>query len=198
MTWPQPLTHPSTDPPNYTPNHGWGNLCRFQIFKKNWIISIHSSFVAFLVIWAPCSSRGGAGGGDIWGYGSALTCTHTCTCMHACTYAHTHMLNMLNMISMKVAICNVHVYFRITTCACVCVCMCMCVYECGVPHYPRYPSPPAPMPEPWGAQIIKNEQIKIIQFHLKIWDLCTFLHSYRLGLICRWGNVPSQMAFFTF
>ena len=54
----------------------------------------------------------------------------------------------------------------------------------------------------WGPQITKNaiklEQIEIIQFCLKIWNLCTFLHLYRLGLVCRWEGVPSQIAFFTF
>ena len=83
--------------------------------------------------------------------------------------------------------------------ACMCMCVCMCMHACGAPPYPPTP---CPSPELQGSQISKNaiklEQIKIIQFHLKIWDLCTFLHSYRLGLICRWGGVPSQIAFFTF
>ena len=48
LTWPHPSTHPSTHPPtNYTPTHGWGILHRFQIFKRNWNISISSSVIEF-------------------------------------------------------------------------------------------------------------------------------------------------------
>ena len=47
-----------------------------QIFKWNWIILIHSSFIAFLVIGAPCSSAEETEGRGIWGYGG---CHH----MHA-------------------------------------------------------------------------------------------------------------------
>ena len=40
-------------------------------------------------------------------------------------------------------------------------------------------------------EITKNAitfgQIKIIEFHLKIWDPWTLLHTYRLHLMCRWG-----------
>ena len=36
---------------------------------------------------------------------------------------------------------------------------------------------------------IKLEQIKIIQFCLKICNPWTLLHTYRLGLMCRWGGV---------
>ena len=48
----------------------------------------------------------------------------------------------------------------------------------------------------WGLQgcgdheitkiAITREQIEIIQFHLKLWDPWTLLHTYRLDLICRW------------
>ena len=58
--------------------------------------------------------------------------------------------------------------------------------------------PPWRWPFAITIHAIKLEWIKIIQFCLKIWDLCTFLHLFRLGLVCRWGVVPSQMAFFTF
>ena len=40
-------------------------------------------------------------------------------------------------------------------------------------------------------EITKNaitfERIEIIEFHLKIWDPGTLLHTYRLDLMCRWG-----------
>ena len=41
--WPHPTTHPST----HTPTHGWGSHQRCQIFKQNWNILIHSSFIQF-------------------------------------------------------------------------------------------------------------------------------------------------------
>ena len=47
LTWPQPLTHWST----HTPTHRWGCLSKSQIFKQNWIISIRSRLIKFLVIW---------------------------------------------------------------------------------------------------------------------------------------------------
>ena len=40
-------THPSTNPQNHTPTHRWGSLHRFQIFKQNWNILIHSSVIMF-------------------------------------------------------------------------------------------------------------------------------------------------------
>ena len=66
----------------------------------------------------------------------------------------------------------------------------MCVYACVCMHVGTYGGTlkhtyththPLPTPARAGEpQITKNakklEQIKIIQFCLKIWDLCTFLH----------------------
>ena len=40
-------THQPTHPPNHTPTHRLGILHRFQIFKQNQIISIHSRLIAF-------------------------------------------------------------------------------------------------------------------------------------------------------
>ena len=58
--------------------------------------------------------------------------------------------------------------------------------------------PPAPPPRAKETKIrriaITLEWIEIIQFCLKIWDPWTLLHTYRLGLMCRWGSVLSQMA----
>ena len=73
---------------------------------------------------------------------------HTCTCM-------LNMLNMLNMdASMLTAICN---SIHVCVCACVHVHACACMW--GHPHAPRYPQtrphPPAPSPEPQGAQNTK-------------------------------------------
>ena len=58
--------------------------------------------------------------------------------------------------------------------------------------------PPWRQPFAITKYAIKLEQIKIIHFCLKIWDLCMFLHLFRLGLVCRWGVVPPQIAFCTF
>ena len=44
--------------------------------------------------------------------------------------------------------------------------------------------------------LIKLEQIKIIQFCLKIWDLCTFLDLCRLGLVCIWGCPITNSIFY--
>ena len=48
------------------------------------------------------------------------------------------------------------------------------------------------------SNIQQVEQIKTIQFHLKIWELCTFLLQYTLGLMCRFGVSHPKMAFFCF
>ena len=56
---------------------------------------------------------------------------------------------------------------------------------------PDTPHPPAPPHRAKKTQIgritITLEQIEIIQFCLKIWDPWTLLHTYRIGLMCRWG-----------
>ena len=67
---------------------------------------------------------------------------------------------------------------------------------------PDTPHPPAPPPRAeetrirWIARTL--ERIKIIQFCLKICDPWTLLHTYRLGLMCRWGGVLFQMALLCF
>ena len=124
--------------------------------------------------------------------------THACMYIHACMHMH-----MLNMTPMKAAIYNfwtcIFVFFRITAGVCVHVHVCMWGQK-PCPHIP--PHLPVPSPEPGGAQITKNainlEQIKIIQFHLKILDLCTFLQLYRLGSLCRWGLSHPKIAFLCF
>ena len=60
-----------------------------------------------------------------------------------------------------------------------------------IADHPRHPQPPAPPPRANETQIrritITLEWIKIIQFCLKICDPWTLLHTYRLGLMYRWG-----------
>ena len=67
---------------------------------------------------------------------------------------------------------------------------------------PDTPHPPAPPPRAEETQIrritITLEWIKIIQFCLEIWDPWTFLHTYRLGLMCRWGVSYPKWDFYVF
>ena len=111
--------------------------------------------------------------------------------MHAWMHAHMHMhgclhggghLQLLYMYILVLHMCNMH------------VCMCINVRACG--GTPRYTHTHSHTPtRARMAQITKYaielEQIKIIQFCLKIWDFCTFLHLFRLDLVYRWGVVPS-------
>ena len=68
--------------------------------------------------------------------------------------------------------------------------------------HPWYPHPPTPPPWSHRSRNLKNsvkrEWIEIIEFRLKICDPWALLHIYRLGLMCRWRGVPSQMALLCF
>ena len=67
---------------------------------------------------------------------------------------------------------------------------------------PDTPHPPAPPPRAEESRIgritITLERIEIIQFCLKICDPWTLLHTYRLGLMCRWGGCPIPNGTFMF
>ena len=67
---------------------------------------------------------------------------------------------------------------------------------------PDIPPPTCPTPRAEETQIgritITLEQIKIIQFCLKICDPWTLLHTYRLGLMCRWGVSYDKWHFYVF
>ena len=162
MFWPDPThqpTQPPTHPPNHTPTHGWGILYRFQIFKRNWNILISSSVIKFLLILGVHPPGGVADGWMGWGWlwvcgkvshvhTHAHTCTHICTCM-------LNMLIMLNMdTSMSAAIYNFYTCIHVRMCMCVRAHACVCVG--GHPWCPQMPltppQPPAPSPEPQGAQ----------------------------------------------
>ena len=61
-------------------------------------------------------------------------------------------------------------------------------------------TPPTPIAEKTqiGRITITLEWIKIIQFCLKICDPWTLLHTYRLGLMYRWGGCPIPNGTFMF
>ena len=67
---------------------------------------------------------------------------------------------------------------------------------------PEPPHSPAPPPRAEESQIrritITLEWIKIIQFCLKICDPWTLLHTYRLGVMCRWGVSYPKWHFYVF
>ena len=182
MFWPDPI-HQPTHSPNHTPTHGWGSLHRFQIFKRNWNISISSSAIEFWLI--PRVPPGGWGvGGCGWGWweGAPHTCTHACTCTHmrTCVWHHREFPGIP---SMGAAICM--------KLSCLpCVCACVHVHVCGghPPTTPQAQPPPHPpttptlgaLGSPKHQNSISLELIEIIQFCLKILYLWTFLNSYRL------------------
>ena len=132
---------------------------------------------------------GGWGGG---GYGcvGGVPCMH----MHACTHMHVkhakhgclHVGGHLQFLYMYKCVC-VHVH--------------ACVW--GHPPCPQMPPTPiCPLPRATGSPKHQNsitlERIEIIQFCLKICDSCTFLHTYRLGLMCRWGVSYLKWHFYVF
>ena len=70
-------------------------------------------------------------------------------------------------------------------------------------HTPHLPAPPPWSQRSWNLKnAIKCERIEIIEFRLKICDPWVLpwvlLHTYRLNLMWRWGDVPSQMALLCF
>ena len=82
-----------------------------------------------------------------------------------------------------------HLQFMYILVLLMCICMCTCAWkrhDIGRLTHTHYPHTHTPT-RARMAQITKYaiEWIKITQFCLKIWDLCTFLHLFRLGLVCR-------------
>ena len=146
------------------------------------------------------------GGGWVDGGGIGYGCVGGCP-MHARMHTHTrtyvkHVVNMINMdASMLAAICNFYTCINVHVCVCMHACACACVWG-HPPIPPDAPPPTCPLPRAIGSPKHQNsispELIEIIQFCLKICDHWTFLHTYRLGLMCRWGGVLSQMALLCF
>ena len=167
MTWPHPSTNPPSYQPNYTPTHGWGNLHRFQIFKKNWNISISSSAIEFwLILGVPPGGGGWADGGQD-GERVPYTCAHAHTHTHACVYDIIGNSQGFPQWGRPFAW-NYHVYLT-----------CMCVPP-TTPPPSTHTLPPRAEGSPNHQNLISPELIEIIQFCLKILYLWTFLNSYRL------------------
>ena len=176
MFWPDHThqsTHPHTQPPNYTPTHGWGSLHRFQIFKRNWNILISSSAIEFwLILGVPIE---GVGGGWMW-MGVVRGCPpHTCTCMcmHACTCMYDIIGNSKGFPQWGQPFAwNYHVYHMH---------MCMCAHACvrGTPNHPPPPTTHPPIPRATGSPKHQNtislELIEIIRF---CWRFFTSEHSW--------------------
>ena len=153
MFWPDPThqpTHPPTHPLNHTPTHGWGSLHRFQIFKRNWNISISSSAIEFwLILGVPPLGSGGwvdVGGG--WWEGAHHTHAHAraCTRMHARAYDIIGNSQGFPQWGQPFAW-NYHVY-HVRVCVCARACMCTCVG--GTPQ--TAPTPINPPPPPQGRR----------------------------------------------
>ena len=167
---------------------GW-----FTDFKSSNRIEL-SWFVQFLLTfdWFQGSPLWGVGVGG-YGWESVRVCgevSHACihVHVHACMHAHMceqwcHNGNSLgkHITSMGAAIC-----MKLSCLTCMCVHVCM--HEIS-PTYPdRLPPPPPQGGTPEMSQkSIKIEQIEIFQFCLKIFNLCTLVHTYRLYLGYRWG-----------
>ena len=149
MFWPDPThqpTHPATHPPNHTPTYGWGSLHRFQIFKRNWNISISWSAIEFWLI--PGVPPGGVGGwvdgGGGWWEGAPHTCAHACACTHA--HAHACAYDIIGNFQGfpqwgRPFAWNYHAYHP---CMCVHARACACVW--GYPPTTLHPHPPTPQP----------------------------------------------------
>ena len=85
-------------------------------------------------------------------------------------------------------------YTYVHTCMCACMETLLCLQILLHP-----PAPPSwSRRSPNLKNSIKCEWIKIFEFCLQICDPWALVHTYRLGLMYRWGGVPSQKALLCF
>ena len=135
---------------------GGGFSTKFKSSNRielSWLVQVLLNF--WLILGVPPWGLPGGWIGLGWVCGGG-TKHHAHTCTHACMHTLTCMLNMINTgASMSAAICNFY------TCIHMCVCMHMHVHVCrDTPHAHRClqtppTHPPAPSPEPQGAQAPK-------------------------------------------
>ena len=164
MIWPDP-THQPTQPPTHPPNHTFhpwmGNSS--QISNLQMELKYLDKFKCYRILsdsrgpppWGVADWWMGVGVGmGVWGLSHTCMHAHPCTCTHARMHMHVkhakhgclHVGSHLQFLYMYKCAC-VHV------CACVCVCMCVWGGHPSMP--PDAPHPPAPSPEPQGAQNTK-------------------------------------------
>ena len=133
---------------------------------------------------------------------------HMCKCTHTHTHTHTCMQVMMSLRDspgFPYGSSHLHeiiMFIHVCMCAHVCVCACMCTHAWGTPQRPWQSAKPIHPPQGGNPEIsqksIKIEWIEIFEFCLKILHLWRPVHSYRLHLVCSWGGVLSQIAYFTF
>ena len=129
------------------------------------------------------------------------------THVHACMHVHTSDDVIRDSPGFPYGSSHLHeiiMFIHVCMCARVCcACMCTCAGH-PLKHPDRVPSPSTHSHPPNGGtpeisqKSIKIELIKIFEFHLKILDLWTLVHSYRLHLVCRWGGCPITNSIFYF
>ena len=138
-----PPINPPTHPPNHTPTHWWGSLHRFQIFKRNWNISISSSAIEFWLI--PGVPPWGVGGWLDVGGGGERVPPQTHMHMHTCAQAYDIIGKSKGFPQWGQPFAwNYHVYHARM---CVCVHACMCTFVGGTPQPPPTPIHPPPHPQ---------------------------------------------------
>ena len=159
MFSPDPTHQPTqapTHPPTIHPPMGGEFFTDFKSsngIEISWLVQVLSNFNWF---------RGSPLGGwrmDGWGWKSVWVCARCpmYACMHMHVHAHTHM----HVKHAKHGCLHAGGHLQFYTCVCVCVCvrahMCACMW--GHPPCPQIspdaPHPPAPSPEPQGAQNTK-------------------------------------------
>ena len=194
MFWPNPThqpTQPPTHPPNPTPTHGGEFFTDFKSLNRieiSWLDQVLLNFNWFR--WSPWGvANGWMRVGLCQGIWGAVP--HRCICAWAHTHVHVHewWCHNGNFLGKPITweqpfAWNYHVY--------TCMHMRMCIG-----HPPKHPDRVPPIsthshPPKGGTpeiiqKSIKIEWIEIFAFCLKILDLWTLLHSYRLHLVCRWG-----------
>ena len=171
-----------------------GEEC-FTDFKSSneieisWLVQVLSNFN-----WFQGSPRGVADGWmvvgvdmGVWGGCPMHACMHTCTHMHVKHDQHgcLHVSGHLQFLYMYTCAC-MHMHVGTPPCPQM------------SPHTPTHLPPPRATESPKHQNSITLERIEIIQFCLKIWDHWTLLHTYRLGLMCRWGVSYSKWHFYVF
>ena len=174
FTWPHPSIHP---PPNH--KEVSPQISNLQTGSK--YLDLFKTYWIFTDMGCAPFGVGGCLGEGVSG-SPPHTCAHRCICIHKHVNHDKHVGGHLQFLCMYILACTwVHV--------CVCVCMHACMW--GTPC-----TPPLGYRGPKSLKYNKTWMNWDNSILFEDLGLCTFLHSYRLGLMCR-GGVVSQIAFFT-